>query len=64
MDWIYTSYSQSIKRIASSNDRDRAQLILNYLQTAVPSILQYKYANEFAAKNLIFCFDEDFENAA
>lgn len=63
-DWIYTNYSQSINRIASSNDRDRAKSILKCLQTAVPSILQYKYANEFTAKNLIFCFDEDFENAA
>ena len=63
-DWYYQSYAQSIKRISSSNDRERAQSVLNCLQTAVPSILQYKYANEFAAKDLIFCFEEDFQNAA
>lgn len=63
-NWFYKSYEQSIQRITARNDRERAQAILDTLQTTVPYILQYKYANEFAAKNLIFCFDEDLQDAA
>ncbi len=56
-DWYYSDYEQSVKSIISRNDRERAQEVLNCLYATIPKILEYKYSAEFAAKNLIFCYE-------
>ena len=63
-DKFYSDYERDVKRINTLNDRDRAQAILNCLIRTIPSILQYKYAGEFAAKNLIFDDEIDMQDAA
>lgn len=53
-DWEYKSYKQAIKLIYAKTDRERAQKVLNCLKRYIPPILEYKYADKFAAINLIF----------
>ena len=56
-DWYYSDYEQSVKSITSRDDRERAQEVLDCLCVTIPKILEYKYSAEFAAKNLIFCYE-------
>ena len=59
-DWLYSD----VKKINASNEMDKAQKILDCLIDTIPEILKYKYAKEFASKNLKFCFNKNRRAAA
>lgn len=62
--WFYNDYKSAIGKISSSDNRKYAENVINQLSIYIPKILQYRFSNEFASKNLKFIYIEDLQKAS
>ena len=57
--WFYNDYKKAIQKLRKVNDREYAKNVLDTLSFYLPKILKFRFANNFAAKNLKFIFEEE-----